>query len=45
VQPQLKSNWFTLDVRVRLMGSEYRETVLIDARLQPSRIVQRRWTD
>ena len=45
VQPQLKSNWFTLDLRVRLMGSEYRETVLVDARLQPSRIVQRRWTD
>jgi general secretion pathway protein K len=45
VQPQLKSSWFTLDVRVRLMGSEYRETVLVDARLQPSRIVQRRWTE
>lgn len=45
VQPQIKTNWFTLDVRVRLMGSEYRETVLVDARLQPSRIVQRRWTD
>ncbi len=45
VQPQLKTNWFTLDVRVRLMGSEYRENVLVDARLQPSRIVQRRWTE
>ena len=45
VQPQLKTRWFTLDVRVRLMGSEYRETVLVDARLQPSRIVQRRWTE
>jgi general secretion pathway protein K len=45
VQPQLKTSWFTLDVRVRLMGSEYRETVLVDARLQPSRIVQRRWTE
>jgi general secretion pathway protein K len=45
VQPQLKSNWFTLEVRVRLMGSEYRETVLVDARLQPSRIVQRRWSE
>jgi general secretion pathway protein K len=45
VQPQLKSNWFTLDVRVRLMGSEYRENVLVDARLLPSRIVQRRWTE
>ena len=45
VQPQLKTNWFTLDMRVRLQGGEYRETVLIDARLQPSRIVQRRWTE
>jgi general secretion pathway protein K len=43
VQPQLKTNWFTLDVRVRLMGSEYRESALVDARLQPSRIVARRW--
>ena len=45
IQPQLRTNWFTLDVRVRLMGSEYRETVLVDARLQPSRVVQRRWTE
>ena len=45
VQPQLKTNWFALDVRVRLPGGDYRETVLVDARLQPSRIVQRRWTE
>jgi general secretion pathway protein K len=45
LQPQLKTNWFTLDVRIRLMGNEYRENVLVDARLQPSRIVQRRWTE
>lgn len=45
LQPQLKTNWFSLDVRVRLMGSDYRENVLVDARLQPSRIVQRRWTE
>lgn len=45
VQPQLKTNWFTLDIRVRLMATEYRETVLVDARLQPSRIVQRSWTE
>jgi len=45
VQPQLKTSWFSLDVRIRVMGSEYRETVLVDSRLQPSRIVQRRWTD
>jgi general secretion pathway protein K len=45
IQPQLKTSWFTLDVRIRLMGNEYRENVLVDARLQPSRIVQRRWTE
>jgi hypothetical protein len=45
LQPQLKTSWFTLDVRIRLMGNEYRENVLVDARLQPSRIVQRRWTE
>ena len=45
VQPQLKTNWFTLDVRIRLMGNDYQENVLVDARLQPSRIVQRRWTE
>jgi general secretion pathway protein K len=43
LQPQLKTNWFALDVRVQLMGGEYSETVLVDARLQPSRIVARRW--
>jgi general secretion pathway protein K len=43
LQPQLKTNWFTLDVRVTLMGSEFSESVLVDARLQPSRIVARRW--
>jgi general secretion pathway protein K len=45
VQPQMKTSWFTLDVRVHLMGRDYRENVLVDARLQPSRIVQRRWTE
>jgi general secretion pathway protein K len=45
LQPQLKTGWFTLDVRVRLPGGEYRESVLVDARLQPSRIMQRRWVD
>jgi general secretion pathway protein K len=45
IQPQLKTSWFTLDIRVRLMGNDYRENVLVDARLQPSRIVQRRWTE
>jgi general secretion pathway protein K len=45
LQPQLKTHWFALDVRVELMGSDYGETVLVDARLQPSRIVARRWAE
>jgi len=43
LQPQLKTVWFALDVRVQLMGAEFSEAVLVDARLQPSRIVARRW--
>jgi general secretion pathway protein K len=43
LQPQLKTNWFVLDLRIQLMGAEYGETMLVDSRLQPSRIVARRW--
>ena len=43
LQPQLKTNWFALDVRVEVAGTEFGETLLVDARLQPSRIVARRW--
>jgi general secretion pathway protein K len=43
LQPQLKTSWFTLDVRIQLTGGEYSETLLVDSRLQPSRIVARRW--
>jgi general secretion pathway protein K len=45
LQTQLRTNWFALDVRARSGDSEFAETILIDARLQPSRIVSRRWTD
>ena len=43
LQPQLKTVWYTLDVAVRVGDSRFDEHVLIDARLQPSRIVARRW--
>jgi len=43
LQAQLKTNWFALDVRVRIDEAQFDEAVLVDARLQPSRIVARRW--
>ncbi|HST36539.1 MAG TPA: type II secretion system minor pseudopilin GspK [Allosphingosinicella sp.] len=43
LQPQLKTVWYNLDVAVRVGESRFDEHVLIDARLQPSRIVARRW--
>jgi general secretion pathway protein K len=44
LQPQLRTRWFALEVSVRVGESEYDETALVDARLQPSRIVWRRWS-
>lgn len=45
LQPQLKTGWFALDVRVRVGESEFSESALVDARLQPSRLVARTWSD
>ena len=45
LQPRLKTSWFALDVRVAVGDSVVEETALVDARLQPSRIVARRWGD
>jgi general secretion pathway protein K len=45
LQPQLRTRWFALDLRVQVGESEYDETALADARLQPSHVVWRRWTD
>ncbi|MDB5669600.1 MAG: Type secretion system protein [Alphaproteobacteria bacterium] len=42
-QPQLATRWFALDLKVRLRGSELRETALIDARRLPARVALRRW--
>ena len=43
LQPQLRTGWFALDVRVAVGESRFEEAVLVDARLQPSRVVARRW--
>lgn len=37
LQLQLRTRWFALDVAVTLLEAELRESVLVDARLQPSR--------
>jgi general secretion pathway protein K len=44
LQPQLRTNWFALDVAAAVGESRFSEAVLVDARLQPSRIVSRHWT-
>jgi general secretion pathway protein K len=43
LQPQLRTSWFAIDVKVRVGESLFEEEALVDARLQPSRIVARRW--
>lgn len=42
-QPQLRTRWFQADLRVRLDGAELNEVALVDARIQPARVVTRRW--
>lgn len=42
-QPQLRSRWFALDLRVALKGAELHETALVDARIPPATVVARRW--
>jgi len=43
LQPQMRTRWFALDVTVAIMDAEFTESALLDARLQPSRVVARRW--
>jgi len=42
-QPQLRTKWFRLDLRIDLKGAELVETALIDARIAPARVAARRW--
>jgi general secretion pathway protein K len=43
LQLQMQTRWFALDVEVAMLDSEFTESALVDARLQPSRLVARRW--
>jgi general secretion pathway protein K len=42
-QVTVRTDWFALDIRSALDEIEFFETALVDARLQPSKVVQRRW--
>lgn len=44
LQAQIRTRWFALDLRVTVGDSEFAESVLVDSRLQPSRVVARRWS-
>jgi general secretion pathway protein K len=43
MQPQLRTRWFALDIRIESEGAEFAQSVLIDANRPPARIVARRW--
>lgn len=43
LQPQLRTRWFSVDIRIALQGAELRESALIDARIRPARVIARRW--
>jgi len=42
-QLQLKTYWFTIDLSVRFQDAEMEEWALVDARLNPAKVVARRW--
>lgn len=42
-QVKVKTDWFVLDISSSVAETEFFETALVDARLQPTRIVRRRW--
>jgi general secretion pathway protein K len=44
-QPQMRTRWFTLDVRVDLDQSQVHESALVDARRMPARLSARSWED
>jgi general secretion pathway protein K len=44
LQMQLRTRWYALDVTVDMLDAQFEESALVDARLQPSRVVARRWT-
>ena len=42
-QLQLKTYWITIDLNVAFQGAEMEEWALVDARLNPAKVVARRW--
>ena len=42
-QVKVRTDWFLLDIRTGIEQTEFFQTSLVDARLQPSKVVQRRW--
>ncbi|MFZ4687902.1 MAG: type II secretion system minor pseudopilin GspK [Polymorphobacter sp.] len=44
-QPQVRTRWFGLDLRIDVAGTPLHETGLIDARRSPARLAVRRWGD
>lgn len=43
LQPQIRTRWFALELRSEVGEAEFRERVLVDARLQPARVAARSW--
>jgi general secretion pathway protein K len=43
LQLQMRTRWFEVTSIVAVLDLEFSETALVDARLQPSRLVARRW--
>ena len=43
LQLQTRTQWFAVDVSVAMDDGEFAESALVDARLQPSLLVSRRW--
>lgn len=43
-QPQVRTSWFAVDMRIVAGDGELRETALFDARQSPVRLASRRWT-
>lgn len=44
MQPQLRTRWFALDIRLEMEGAQLVQTSLIDASRPPARVVARRWS-
>jgi len=43
MQPQMRTRWFALELRIEMPGAEFFERALIDTRRLPANIVSRSW--